>query len=200
MNIAAWIGFPLFGYLMGSLPFALWVTRLVKGIDVRDGGSGHVTSTNTIRQAGFAPGALVLLLDIGKGFLPTFLAARSDSPDLLIVLTAAMGVVGHCWPVFAQFRGGMGLAVTAGSYLAVEPIGFAIGTAVLIALTLIIHHSARAAFFAAFVIPVAMWVLGFRDTILFVAIGTGLVVAIRFTIDWNREYRELWLDRDKESP
>jgi len=199
MNIAAWIGFPLFGYFMGSLPFALWITQLVKGVDVRDGGSGHVTTTNTIRQAGWVPGVMVLLLDIGKGFLPTFLAASSGSPVLLIVLTAAMAVVGHCWPMFAQFRGGMGLAVTAGSYLAVEPLGFAVGIAVLVALTLIIRHSARGAFFAAFVIPIVMWVLGLRETILFVAIGTGLIIAIRFTIDWNREYQELWLDREKES-
>jgi glycerol-3-phosphate acyltransferase PlsY len=199
MSISAWIGFPLFGYLMGSLPFALWVTRLVKGIDVRDGGSGHVTTTNTIRQAGWMPGILVLLLDIGKGFLPTFLAVRYGAPVLLVVLTAATAVMGHCWPMFAQFRGGMGLAVTAGTYLAVEPLGFFIGVAVLVALTLTIRHSARAAFFTAFVIPVAMWALSLRETILFVAIGTGLIIAIRFTIDWNREYRELWLDRDKES-
>ena len=199
MSFVSWIGFPLFGYLMGSLPFALWVTRIIKGVDVRDGGSGHVTSTNTIRQAGWLPGILVLLLDISKGFVPTYLAAVSGSPTFVVVLTAALTVVGHCWPIFAQFRGGMGLAVTAGSYLAVEPIAFVLGTAVLIALVLIIRHSARASFFAAFAIPIAMWILGMRDTILFIAIGTGIIVAIRFTIDWNREYRELWLDRDKEN-
>jgi len=199
MSIAPWIGFPLFGYLMGSLPFALWVTRVVKGVDIRDGGSGHVTTTNTIRQAGWLPGVLVLLLDIGKGFLPTYLAVVSSSPTLVVVLTAALTVVGHCWPVFAQFRGGMGLAVTAGSYLAVEPVAFALGIAVLIGLVLIIRHSARASFFTAFAIPIAMWSVGMRDTILFVAIGTGIIIAIRFTIDWNREYRELCLDRDKES-
>ena len=51
-------------YLAGSLPFALWITRLVKNIDVRDGGSGHVGATNTIRQAGFGAGFAVLILDI----------------------------------------------------------------------------------------------------------------------------------------
>jgi glycerol-3-phosphate acyltransferase PlsY len=53
----------LLGYLLGSLPFALWITRLVKGIDVRDGGSGHVTTTNTIRQAGWISGVCVFLLN-----------------------------------------------------------------------------------------------------------------------------------------
>lgn len=199
MSIAAWIGYPLFGYLMGSLPFALWITRWVKGIDVRDGGSGHVTTTNTIRQAGWLPGFVVLILDIGKGFLPTFLAASFSSSDTLVVLTAALAVVGHCWPVFAQFRGGMGLATTAGSYLAIAPIGFAVGLGVLVALVLIIRHSARAAFFAAFLIPVALWLMGMRGLILYLSIGTGVVIAARFTIDWNREYRELWLDRDQDT-
>jgi glycerol-3-phosphate acyltransferase PlsY len=198
MSIAAWIGFPLFGYLMGSLPFALWVTRWIKGIDVRDGGSGHVTTTNTIRQAGWLPGALVLILDICKGFLPTYLADNNSSSVALVVLTASLAVVGHCWPVFAQFRGGMGLATTGGSYLAIVPISIVIGVAVLVALVLIIRHSARAAFTAAFLFPVAFWLLDLGDTLLYVSIGTGVVIAVRFTIDWNREYRELWLDRDQD--
>ncbi|MFC1997159.1 glycerol-3-phosphate acyltransferase [Chloroflexota bacterium] len=50
-----------FDYLFGSLPFALWITRLSTGADIRDSGSGHVTTTNTIRQAGWLPGLLVLL-------------------------------------------------------------------------------------------------------------------------------------------
>jgi glycerol-3-phosphate acyltransferase PlsY len=68
------IGFGLLGYISGSLTFAIWITRLVKGVDVRDAGSGHATTTNTIRQVGFLPGALVFILDVAKGFVPTWLA------------------------------------------------------------------------------------------------------------------------------
>ncbi len=67
------VGICVFGYLSGSLPFALWITRLVKGVDVRDAGSGHASTTNTIRQAGWGPGILVLIFDIGKGYLPTLM-------------------------------------------------------------------------------------------------------------------------------
>ncbi|HMV30334.1 MAG TPA: glycerol-3-phosphate acyltransferase, partial [Anaerolineales bacterium] len=67
---------PLLGYLLGSLPFSIWVTRFVKNVDVRDSGSGHATTTNTIRQAGFGWGALVFILDVTKGFLPTYLAVQ----------------------------------------------------------------------------------------------------------------------------
>ena len=79
----------IIGYLAGSLPFALWITHLVKGVDVRDGGSGHVTTTNTIRQAGFAPGAAVLLLDISKGFLLIVLSVATSIDALAVGLTFA---------------------------------------------------------------------------------------------------------------
>ncbi|MEA3350257.1 MAG: glycerol-3-phosphate acyltransferase [Chloroflexota bacterium] len=187
---------PLLGYLCGSLPFALWITRWVKGIDVRDGGSGHVTTTNTIRQAGWVWGIMVLVLDIGKGFLPVYAAARVGLPNWAIALTAGLAVAGHCWPIFAQFRGGMGLAVTCGSYLAVSPLGVAIAFGVLLLLVLIIHHAARGSFFAALAIPLALWPLGQRGLILWVAIATGAVIAVRFLDDWKRDYNELWLDRD----
>lgn len=188
--------YPILGYFLGSIPSALWVTKLFKGIDVREGGSGHITTTNTIRQAGWVAGFVVLILDIGKGFLPTFWACRSGNPDWVVALTAALVVVGHCWPVFARFRGGMGLAATGGCLLAVSLISFPIALGVLISLVLIIKHSARAAFFTGLLIAPVLFVFGQRGTIIWVSIATGLVIAARFTIDWNRKYREVWLDRE----
>jgi hypothetical protein len=61
------LAFALFGYLCGSIPSAVWITRLVKGVDVRTVGSGHATTTNTYRQAGILPAAVVLILDLTKG-------------------------------------------------------------------------------------------------------------------------------------
>jgi glycerol-3-phosphate acyltransferase PlsY len=186
------------GYLLGSLPFALWITRLVKGIDVRDGGSGHVTTTNTIRQAGWIPGVCVFLLDFGKGFLAVWLALHAGLPGWSVGLTGALAVAGHCWPLFAQFRGGMGLATMGGGLAAVTPLGFLIALGTLIVLVLIIHHSARASVFTGLAIPVVFWLAGLRGTELWLAAACGLVIAVRFTIDWNRRYRELWLDREKK--
>ncbi|MBI5840681.1 MAG: glycerol-3-phosphate acyltransferase [Chloroflexi bacterium] len=189
--------FPILGYLSGSLTFAIWVTRFVKGVDVRDSGSGHATTTNTIRQAGFGWGALVLFLDIAKGFIPTYLASRYSGEIIVIALTAAMVVMGHCWPVFAQFRGGMGLASAGGAFLAVNPLAFLICLAVLILLVLVVRHSARASVFTGILIAPALWLFGIHDAAFWIAVSTGIVVALRFLIDWNRQYRELWLDRQK---
>lgn len=189
--------FPILGYLFGSLPFSVWVTRLTKGVDVRDAGSGHATTTNTIRQAGFGWGALVLILDIAKGFIPTFLAIVYTGENWVVALTAIFAVIGHCWPLFAGFRGGMGLATTGGALLAVNPLAFLVCLATLILLVLVIRHSARASVFAGIAIAPVLWLLDIRDAALYVAMGSGAVIAVRFFMDWNRKYRELWLDREK---
>lgn len=190
---------PLFGYLSGSLPFSIWVTRLVKGVDVRDAGSGHATTTNTIRQAGFAWGALVAILDVTKGFIPTFLAVKYSGETWVVVLTAALGVVGHCWPIFGQFRGGMGIATFGGALLATNWISAFVGLGLLLALLFTLRHGARASVLTGILIAPLFWLFQLRGVEMWIALACGLVMAFRFLIDWNRKYRELWLDREKSS-
>jgi glycerol-3-phosphate acyltransferase PlsY len=189
---------PVLGYLCGSLPFSIWVTRFVKGVDVRDSGSGHATTTNTIRQAGFGWGALVLLLDIAKGFLPTFMAVKYSGDMWVIAITAALSVVGHCWPLFAGFRGGMGLATFGGTLLAVSLPAFFTCAALLIVSLLVIRHGARASTLAGWLAAPSLWLLNIRDVSFTMALLCGVIIALRFLIDWNRKYRELWLDREKK--
>jgi acyl phosphate:glycerol-3-phosphate acyltransferase len=192
------VGFGMLGYGCGSLPFAVWITRLVKGVDVREAGSGHATTTNTIRQAGIVPGALVFILDVAKGFTPTWLALHFAPAAWIAPLTAALAVIGHCWPVFAGFRGGMGLAPANGGMLAAFPFAIFITYALLGLLTLALRHSARASVITGILIAPLFWLIGLRGPLLWIAAAVGLVVAVRFLIDWNRKYRELWLDREKK--
>lgn len=198
MPFLSYILFPLIGYLSGSLPFAVWITRLAKKVDVRDAGSGHATTTNTIRQAGFGWGALVLVLDITKGFLPTYLAIKYTGNNWVVALTAGLAVVGHCWPLLAKFRGGMGLATTGGALLAASWFAFVIAMGLLLALTLFLRHGARASVLAGILVAPLFWLLNLRGVELWIAVACGLVIAFRFLIDWNRKYRELWLDREKQ--
>lgn len=191
------LGLIIFGYFSGSMTFALWVTRLKIGVDVRDGGSHHATTTNTIRQAGWGAGVIVFVLDIAKGYIPTFLAAEVSPYEWVIPLTAMAAVSGHCWPLFARFRGGMGLATTGGSILSLYPLGMVIGLGILIALSLTIKHSARAALITGILLAPAFWIAGERGIIIWQAAAVGVVIAIRFVSDWNRVYRELWLDRER---
>jgi glycerol-3-phosphate acyltransferase PlsY len=185
------------GYLFGSLPFAIWVTRLVKGVDVREAGSGHATTTNAIRQAGWVAGAVVLVFDILKGFIPTYLALHYGNAAWAAPVSAAMAAVGHCWPVFAGFRGGMGLASSGGAILAVYPPAFLIGLGMLILLVLVVRHAARASVLTGVLLAPVYGLFGFPGPVIWVAAALGSVIAVRFLSDWNRRYRELWLDRKK---
>jgi len=189
------LGIVLLGYFCGSLPFSLWVTQMMRGVDVRSSGSGHATATNTMRQAGWRAGVMVLFLDIVKGFFPVYLAQVYGIHGWVVPFTATLAVLGHCWPLFAGFRGGMGLATSGGAILVVSPLGFLIGVGVLIVLVLIFRHSARASVVAGLLLPWIYWLIRFRGDLFWVTLGVGIVVAVRFFDDWNRKYRELWLDR-----
>jgi glycerol-3-phosphate acyltransferase PlsY len=197
MQTFSYFLFPLFGYLSGSLPFSVWVTRLAKGVDVRDSGSGHATTTNTIRQAGFGWGALVAVLDLTKGFVPVFLALKYTNNPWVVALTAAFAVAGHCWPIFAQFRGGMGIAPFAGALLATNWFALVIGAGLLLTLLLTLRHGARASVLTGILVAPLFWLFHLRGIEFWIAVACGLVMAYRFLIDWNRKYRELWLDREK---
>lgn len=194
------VGLCLLGYLSGSVPYSILVTRFIKGVDVREAGSGHATTTNTIRQAGWAAGAFVLVLDMAKGAIPTMIAVHTSPFDWVVPVVAALAVVGHCWPVFANFRGGMGLATAGASILVIDVVYGLIGLGFLILMTLVIRHSARAAFWVGLILAPLYYILGQRGMLIWVSAAVGLVIAVRFTSDWNRRYRELWLDREKPEP
>jgi acyl phosphate:glycerol-3-phosphate acyltransferase len=191
------LGFGLLGYLFGSIPSAVWITRLAKGVDVRQVGSGHATTTNTYRQAGVLPAAVVFVMDLTKGFVPTWLALQYAPAQWMAALTAALAVVGHCWPLFAGFKGGMGLATANGGMSAAFIYAPVIGYAMVGLLTLLIRQSARASVVTGLLFAPVLWLIGLRGTVIWIAAAVGLVVAFRFLVDWNRHYRELWLDRDK---
>jgi glycerol-3-phosphate acyltransferase PlsY len=191
------LGLIILGYLSGSMTFALWVTRIKIGVDVRDAGSHHATTTNTIRQAGWGAGVVVFVLDIAKGYVPTYFAAQFSPYEWVIPLTAMAAVAGHCWPLFAGFRGGMGLATAGGSILVIYPLGMLIGLGIVIALSLAIKHSARAGLITGALLAPAFWIAGERGIIIWLAASVGVVIVTRFLSDWNRKYRELWLDRER---
>ncbi len=118
----AFLTVAVIGYLMGSLPTGLVVGRLVRGVDIREFGSGKTGFTNVLRTAGLWAGAVVLVVDIAKGALPVVIGrVISDEPYVLVVAALA-AVAGHDWPIYAGFRGGRGVATSFGGLLAISPI------------------------------------------------------------------------------
>jgi glycerol-3-phosphate acyltransferase PlsY len=101
-------------YLIGSIPTALIVGKLVYGIDIRDHGSKNPGATNTLRVLGKGSAIIVVLVDIGKGALAAYLPLYFNL-DVEPLYFGLMAVVGHCYPIFAGFRGGKAIATTAGT-------------------------------------------------------------------------------------
>lgn len=190
-------GLILLAYLLASIPFGVVIGRLAIGRDIRNQGSGHAGATNVMRQAGWRVAIVAAVLDVTKAFLGVWLARQWGAFPWVPSLAAAAAVAGHCWPVFAGFRGGMGLSSVAGAMLALYPLGLVIGLGLAIAGTLVLRHSARGNLFAGLLFGPAVWLVSGSSPIGLAATGAGLVVAIRAVSDWRRMYRELWLDREK---
>ncbi len=120
---ATLIGVPIAGYLLGSIPFGLLFTKLFRGGDVRQSGSGNIGATNVARVAGPLPGILTLLFDAAKGAAAVWLAARFSNENATWMIIAALAALfGHCFPVWLKFRGGKGVATAAGAFLMLSPL------------------------------------------------------------------------------
>jgi len=126
-----YILFSLVAYLFGSIPTAVWVGKAWYGIDVREHGSKNAGATNTFRVLGKKPGKVVLLIDVLKGALATlipviashfYLHLEVDALIKMQILAAIFAVTGHVFPIFAQFRGGKGVATSLGVIIGLQPI------------------------------------------------------------------------------
>lgn len=123
-----WIIFPIIGYVLGSIPTAVWVGRKYHGVDVREHGSKNAGATNTFRVLGKKAGIIVLIIDILKGLLATitpvvFLPGQLGT-DMLVniqLLTSMACVLGHVFPIFANFDGGKGVATSLGVIIGLHP-------------------------------------------------------------------------------
>lgn len=116
-------------YLLGSIPTSIWVSKAVFGIDIRQYGSGNPGATNTFRVLGSKWGAFVMITDISKGviatslyiLIPFYLQNELARTNFMIVLGMA-AVLGHIFPIWADFKGGKGVATILGMALAIQPI------------------------------------------------------------------------------
>jgi len=137
----------LAGYVAGSLPFGLWLGLALRGVDVRTVGSGNLGATNVYRSLGPGIGVTTLLLDIAKGALPVWLlpasplgAAFPGGPEWCAITAAFAAVAGHIWTFLAGFRGGKGVATSAGVLLALSPPSFAVFAGVFLAVLLLTRY------------------------------------------------------------
>jgi glycerol-3-phosphate acyltransferase PlsY len=125
MSIAILI---VLAYLIGSVPTAVWVSKKIYGIDIREHGSGNAGATNTFRILGSRAGSGVMLVDMLKGFLAVKLSLLSQfswDSEAIVNLQVFLGlaaVVGHIFPIWAEFKGGKGIATLFGMIVAIQPL------------------------------------------------------------------------------
>ncbi len=148
-------------YLVGSIPFGLLAGKL-RGIDIREHGSGNIGATNVLRTLGKPIGITVLVLDILKGFAPVmgafYLAPLPQGVTIqyLLMICAIAAICGHNFPVWLRFKGGKGVATSAGALLALMPIPLAFALSVWIIVFLVSRYVSLASITAALSIPVVL--------------------------------------------
>ena len=149
----------VFGYLLGSIPFGLLLTRAAGLGDIRKIGSGNIGATNVLRTGNKFLAAGTLLLDGLKG-TAAVLVAGMWGPDMA-VLAGFGAFMGHLFPVWLGFKGGKGVATYVGVLLGLLPLGVAIFAVVWLLTAAITRYSSLAALIAAIVVPVALFLLGY---------------------------------------
>ena len=148
-----------FGYLLGSIPFGLLLTRAAGGPDIRAIGSGNIGATNVLRTGRKGLAAATLLCDMLKGTLAVLVTAHYAGPEAALV--AGFGAfLGHLFPVWLKFKGGKGVAVYIGVLLGLASPAALIFGAIWIAVAAATRYSSLAALVASALTPLVVWFLG----------------------------------------
>jgi glycerol-3-phosphate acyltransferase PlsY len=160
-----------FSYVIGSIPFGLLISK-AKGKDIRTMGSGNIGATNVLRCLGKPMGIACFVLDVLKGYLPAaFLPMLGKIDPAFGILFGTAAILGHNFPVFLNFKGGKGVATSAGVLLGVAPLAVAIGLLTWVVVFYTSGYVSLGSIIAAILVVIAGWTLGY-----------GPVIAIALTL------------------
>jgi acyl phosphate:glycerol-3-phosphate acyltransferase len=184
-------------YLVGSIPISIILTKLIKGVDIRNYGSGNAGGTNVSRVLGKKYGILVILLDAMKGVIAVILISRLylgsfpfpnttpfDDFTLVQIMAGIAAVIGHIWTIFAGFKGGKGIATGLGVLISIVTLDMLLGLGVFLGVMYISKYISLASISAAVSVPIIMVIrenvfgvdIASYHTILPFVIGLALLV------------------------
>lgn len=169
------------GYFLGSIPGGYIVGKGIKGIDVRKFGSGNIGTTNVLRVLGKKYALLVLLIDLGKGIaavsLVKLLPGLPDpSLSLIRAVTGLACIGGHNWSPFLRFKGGKGVATSAGVFLILTPLPFLAALFIMILVVAATRYVSLGSMLSAATLPFFIWVFQGREGLTYII--TAIVVAL----------------------
>jgi glycerol-3-phosphate acyltransferase PlsY len=200
---ALWV---IAGYLLGSTPTAYLAGRWLKGIDLREYGSGTVSGTGVIYHVGIGAGVLAGLFDVAKGAFIPWLARQWGAPLPVLLLAGLAAVVGHNWPLYLGFKGGRGISPFMGMMLVVFPWGV-LWLLAFLAIGRLLKYTALVAFCGILTLPLLTYVAGQPAAVTLASVGMLLITTIK-RLEANRLplpsgperrrvlLRRLFLDRD----
>lgn len=156
-------GFPIFAYLLGSIPWGIVFTRLYSSADIKRQGSGSIGATNVSRVAGPTLGLLTFTGDVLKGAVPVYLALRfalqnQGANDLFLSVVSLAAFFGHLYPLFMKFKsGGKGVATTAGCLVILAPLACLMALSAFIIFLLLSRRVSAGSLAAGVVLPIVVW-------------------------------------------
>lgn len=174
-------------YLLGSFPTSYLVGKILRGIDIRKFGSGNVGATNTFRVLGPGPGILVLLIDIAKGLISVSLVAPCIASHFntflglawLGILAGISVIAGHNWSIFLGFKGGKGVATSAGVLLGISPKAVGLAGVVWLIVTGVSGYVSLGSIISAVSLPIFMGLSGEEKAALFFGIAIAILIVVK---------------------
>lgn len=163
-------------YILGSIPNALWIGKVFKGIDVREHGSKNTGSTNAARVLGAKLGILTLILDISKGALPTLMASMLLNSSISVILVGICAILGHSFSIFMKFKGGKAVATTVGVFIILVPGAILLAAIVFFLVFGITRYVSLSSMIAAVSLPI--WIILFYKNILLTIFGAIIAILI----------------------
>lgn len=194
------VGLVASSYLAGGIPTGYIIVRRLRGIDIREHGSGNPGTANVYRVAGPLPGGITLIVDALKGLIPVLVARRlfPGQPDIHILCGAA-AIVGHNWTVFLGFKGGKGVATSAGVFTAMTPVPMTCALATFLIAMRWSGHISVGSMSAAVIFPFFNLIFGCDPAYTWMSAGAGALILLRHipNIQKLRAQKELYFVEKK---
>ncbi len=155
----------LLSYLVGSIPTSIIFSKVFRGIDIREHGSGNAGGTNAMRVLGWKLGLSVMLIDVLKGAVATLFVSQiridpiSWQPEVVQIIAGLSAIFGHIWTLFAGFRGGKGVGTGAGMIVALYPVAALICLGIFFIVILIGRMVSVGSIIAALCLPIVLYIM-----------------------------------------
>lgn len=166
-------------YALGSVPTGLWLGLRLRGVDIRQYGSKNIGATNTLRVLGKGLGAIALAGDVGKGLASVLLVAQLNEWHYAPLTCGLAAIAGHTWSFFLKFRGGKGVATSAGVFLGLAPVPALIGLGVFLLSVLTTRMVSIGSIGAAIALAIAVFLFHDDHVLRGITVAVALLVIIR---------------------